>query len=127
MDGAYATGHGEVGADAVGFHALVQDALADVEAEVGAAMSGVEPDTAFMGLAGLGNQVAVAVQHAAGVGGEEVGDDVAGFHDGQQFTDDLGGVALFGVADVDHQADAGLPRGAFGLAWHLHAHDFQGR
>ena len=48
-------------------------------------------------------------------------------HDGQQVADDLGGIALFGVANVDHQGDAGLFGGPLGQAGHFQAHDLQGR
>ena len=127
MDGADAAGNREVGADAVGFYALIEHSLTDVEAEVGATVGGVEPDAALMGLPGFGDQIAVGVQHAAGIGGEEVGDDVARLHDGEQFADDLGGIALFGVADVNHQGDAGFFSGPLGEAGHLHAHYLESR
>ena len=74
----------------------------------------------------LGHQLAVFVQHAAGVGREVMGDDVALLEDGQQFPDDVGIVALFGVADVHHQPHSGLLGGPLGHPGHLHAHDLQG-
>ena len=94
MDGVLAAGEGEVGADAVGDEALVEDAVADVEAEVAAAVGGVQPDAPVVGLAGLGDELAVGADDAAGVGGEEVGDDVSFLEDGEKLADDLGVVAV---------------------------------
>ena len=45
------------------------------------------------GLPGFTDEVAVDVQNTTGVGGEEMGDDVAFLHDGEELADDLGGVA----------------------------------
>ena len=90
-------------------------------------MGRVQPHAPLVGLAGLRHQFAVGVQHPAGIGGEVVGYDVALLQDGQQLTDDVGVVALLGVADVDHQPDSGLLGGPLGYPGHLHAHYLEGR
>ena len=127
VDGADAARHGEVGTDAVRLHALVENPFADIEAEVGATVGGVQPDAPLVGFTGFGHQVAVAVQHSARVGGKEVRYDVPRLHDGQQFANDLSRVAFLGVADVHHQGNAGFFGGALGETGHLHAHNLQGR
>ena len=67
VHGVEPAGHREIGADAVREQALVDDAAADVEAEVHPPVRGVEPHAAVGGLARLRHQLAVGVEHAAGV------------------------------------------------------------
>ena len=98
-----------------------------VEAEVHAPVGGVEPDAAIGRFARLGHQLAVGVEHAAGVGGEVVGEDVAVVQQRQQFADDGGVIALLGIANVDHQPGAAFARCAACQAGHLHAEDLQRR
>src|SRR5437764_4338547 len=100
VHGHLAPGHREIRADAVREQALVDDAPADVEAEVHAAVGGVEPHPAIRRLARLRHQLAVAVEHAAGIGREVVGEDVTGLEQGEQRVDHLRVVALLGVAGV---------------------------
>ncbi len=125
MDRVAATGDGEVGADAVGDEALVEHLARDVEAEVEPTVGGVQPDAAVLELSGLGDEDAVGVQHAARVGREQVGDDIAGLEQGQQFTNHVRAIAFFGIADVDHQWYVAFARRAFGQTRHLHAQDLQ--
>ena len=86
-----------------------------------------EPDAAIGRLARLGHQLAVGVEHAAGVGGEVMGEDVAVVQQRQQLADDVGVIALLSVADVDHQPGAAFARRAPRQAGHLHAEDLQRR
>ena len=127
MDGYLAARHCQVGADAVGQHALVQDFVGDIKGEVHASVGSIQPYSTFVGFFSLGNQLAVIVQHSAGVAGEVVGDNVSLVQDGQQFTDHIGVVALEGVSNVHHQGHASLNRRPFGHLRHLHAHDLQSR
>ena len=125
VHGAEPAGDREVRADAVREQTLVDDAAADLEAEVHPPVGGVEPDAPVGGLAGLGHQLAVGVEHAAGVGGEVVRQDVALVEERQERADHRRGVALLGVADVDHQLGAALPRRPLRQPGHLHAHDLE--
>ena len=89
-------------------------------------MGGIQPDATVFQLSGLGHEFALAVEHATGMGGEQVRDDVTRLEEWQQFTDDFGRVAARGVPDVDHEWQIGLAGGALGQAWHFHAEDLQG-
>ena len=106
-----AAGHGEVGADAVGQQALL-DACAGPTSKLKfirpCAVSNHTPRSRR--LARLRHELAVGVEHAAGIGGEVVGEDVALLEQRQQRADHLRVVALLGVADVHHQRDAALAR-----------------
>jgi hypothetical protein len=62
--------NGQIGADAVRDQALVEHAAAHVEAEVIAAVGGVEPHATVGELLGLRHHLAVGVEHAARICGE---------------------------------------------------------
>jgi hypothetical protein len=107
--------------------ALVDDAAADVEAEVHAAVRGIEPDAAVGGLSHFGYEFAVGVEDAPGVRREVVRENVARLEHGEQRVDYLRVVAFGRVPDVDHEPDAGLARRSLGHSRHLHAHDLERR
>ena len=119
--------YGQVGADAVGQYSLVQDFFRHIEGKIHSAMGGVQPNAPFMGFFGLWYQLTVGIQHATGVTSEVVGDDVTFVQDGQQFSDDVGVVALQRVADVHHQRYPGFHSSPLGKLGHLDTHDLQRR
>ena len=125
VHGVDAAGHGEIGADAVREQPLLDAAAADVEAEVLPPMRRIEPHAAVRGLAGLGHELAVAVQNPAGIGGEVVREDIPLLEEGQERADHRRVVALLRVPDVDHELGAALAGRPPGQAWHLHPHDLQ--
>src|SRR5262245_32948796 len=95
VHGVEPAGHRQIRADAVRHQALLDAAAPHVEAEVHAAVRGVEPHAAIDRLARLRHQLAVAVQHPARVGREVVRENVARLQHREQGMDDLGVVALF--------------------------------
>ena len=127
VDGVLAAGQGQIGADAVRQQTLIQHPLPHRKAEIHPPVSRIQPDAALLGLFSLGNQFALGIDNAAGIGGEQMGNDVPRLQDGQQLVDDAGIVAFFGVADMHHQLDAGFHGGPFRHSRHFHAHNFQGR
>ena len=84
VDGVHASRRSHVGADAARLHALVECGLCHVEAEVLPSVRGVEEHAAMLRFQNLADDLAVAVDDAARIAAEEVGDDVAVLKQGQQ-------------------------------------------
>src|SRR5438128_11246487 len=107
--------------------ALVDNAPANLKAEISLTVGSVEPHPRSGRLPRFWYQPSVVVEHAPWIGGEIMGEDIAAFEHRQQAADNCRIISLFGIADVDHQLDSALACRAFSQSRHFHPEDFQRR